>query len=71
MKWRNNFNLLAFCLHRAKVIFTPSFTLIELIIVIGIVGLLASVVSVAVNPGKRIALANDAVRKQNFGGGRA
>ena len=45
-----------------------AFTLIELLIVIALIGLLASAVSVAVNPGKRIALANDAVRKQNFGG---
>jgi len=45
-----------------------AFTLIELLIVIALIGLLASAVSIAINPGKRVALANDAVRKQNFGG---
>lgn len=43
------------------------FTIIEVLVVIAIVGLLASAVIIAINPSKRIAQANDARRKSDLG----
>lgn len=42
------------------------FTLIELLVVIAIVGVLAAAILVAINPGKRMAQARDAQRKQDI-----
>ena len=44
-----------------------SFTLIELLIVIAILGVLAAAVLVAINPGKRMGQARDAQRKNDLG----
>ena len=44
-----------------------SFTLIELLIVIAILGILAAAVLVAINPGKRMGQARDAQRKNDLG----
>lgn len=43
------------------------FTLIELLIVIAIVGVLAAVVLIAINPAKRLAQARDSGRKNDVG----
>src|SRR3989339_447380 len=43
------------------------FTLIELLVVIAVLGILASVVLVAINPGERINEANDAGKKSDVG----
>lgn len=42
------------------------FTLIELLVVIGIIGILASVVIVAVNPGRQFASARDSQRRSDL-----
>lgn len=44
----------------------PAFTLIELLVTIAIIGVLAAAVLVAINPGKRMAQARDAQRKQDI-----
>ena len=51
-------------------LFNPSwrkgFTLIELLVVIGIIGILAAVVLVAVNPGRQFASARDTQRRSDL-----
>lgn len=42
------------------------FTLIELLVVIGIIGILATVVLVAINPGRQFASARDSQRKSDL-----
>ena len=42
------------------------FTLIELLVVIGIIGILAAIVLVAVNPGRQFALARDQQRRSDL-----
>ncbi len=44
------------------------FTLIELLVVIGIIGILAAVVLVAVNPGRQFAAARDTQRRSDLYG---
>lgn len=47
---------------------TSGFTLIELLVVIGIIGILAAVVLVAVNPGRQFAQARDTQRRSDLYG---
>lgn len=50
----------------AKIIKQKGFTLIELLVVIGIIGILAAVVTVAVNPGRQFGSARDAQRRADL-----
>lgn len=43
-----------------------AFTLIELLLVIGIIAILASIVVVAINPGSKLATSRDAVRRSDM-----
>lgn len=49
-----------------KKIFTAGFTLIELLVVIAIIGVLASTLVVAVNPGRQLAKARDTQRQTDL-----
>ena len=49
-----------------KLAHAKGFTLIELLVVIGIIGILAAVVLVAVNPGRQFSSARDAQRRSDL-----
>lgn len=51
---------------RQQKYFQQGFTLIELLVVIGIIGILAAVVLVAVNPGRQFASARDTQRRADL-----
>lgn len=53
---------------RSKIVpaWQKGFTLIELLVVIGIIGILAAVVLVAVNPGRQFASARDSQRRSDL-----
>ena len=46
--------------------FSKGFTLIELLVVIGVIGILAAIVLVAVNPGRQFAQARDTQRRSDL-----
>lgn len=45
---------------------SPGFTLIEILIVIAIIGILASVLMIVINPGRQLAKARDTTRKTDL-----
>src|SRR4030042_5487928 len=49
-----------------KVSKNKGFTLIELLVVIGVIGILAAIVLVAVNPGRQFAQARDTQRRSDL-----
>ncbi|MCX8009074.1 MAG: type II secretion system GspH family protein [Patescibacteria group bacterium] len=53
-------------MHAVKYTSQRGFTLIELLVVIGIIGILAAVVLVAVNPGRQFASAQDTQRRADL-----
>lgn len=55
-------------MHAEKTLTQRGFTLIELLVVIGIIGILAAVVLVAVNPGRQFASARDTQRRADLYG---
>jgi len=55
-------------MHAKKYTTQRGFTLIELLVVIGIIGILAAVVLVAVNPGRQFASARDTQRRADLYG---
>lgn len=55
-------------MHAVKNSSQRGFTLIELLVVIGIIGILAAVVLVAVNPGRQFASARDTQRRADLYG---
>lgn len=55
-------------MHANKLSSQRGFTLIELLVVIGIIGILAAVVLVAVNPGRQFASARDTQRRADLYG---
>ena len=55
-------------MHAVKQSSQRGFTLIELLVVIGIIGILAAVVLVAVNPGRQFASARDTQRRADLYG---
>ena len=55
-------------MHASNKHWQQGFTLIELLVVIGIIGILAAVVLVAVNPGRQFASARDTQRRADLYG---
>ena len=55
-------------MHASQKKWQQGFTLIELLVVIGIIGILAAVVLVAVNPGRQFASARDTQRRADLYG---
>ena len=60
-KHRNNFQFSIFNFQ-----FEKGFTLLELLLVMGILGILATVLTIAVNPGRQLAKARDTTREADI-----